>query len=65
MLGKWAVKLDCKGYYFPGAQVVDLAGVSATKDFTIAKSPVPIIFINGKTTALMWVTLNNRTSTIP
>ncbi len=39
MLGKWAVKLDCKGYYFPGAQVVDLAGVSATKDFTIAKSP--------------------------
>jgi hypothetical protein len=39
ILGKWAIKLDCKGYYFPGTQVVDLSGVSFTKNFTISKSP--------------------------
>lgn len=37
--GKWAVKLDCKGYYFPGTQVVEVNNNTVTKDFTIAKSP--------------------------
>ena len=38
-IGDWAIKLDCKGYYFPGTQLVKISNTSVVKDFTISKSP--------------------------